>query len=230
MTAKPAVEIDLDKQRAEFETAWRETYNMPESATFSKFADGNYQAPAINDFFVGWCMAQARASQAVAEPVAYVVDVDNERSEAIINTALPVGTQVFTRAAPVAQQSEAGAPTAAACQLHNAIMNIPHKRERSAFMNVEGMLYKHGHRDARHAAAELVHEYISGRESAAPLAQQDALEQLIAQHRIAITPEYEGGFRAEIYRDEEKPQESGYGQTPRSAVDAAMQKGAQENE
>jgi hypothetical protein len=40
--------------------------------------------------------------------------------------------------------------------LHNAIMNIPCKRADHEFMNAEHrMLYKNGHRDARHAAAEL---------------------------------------------------------------------------
>jgi hypothetical protein len=40
--------------------------------------------------------------------------------------------------------------------LHNEIMNLPMKREDWEFRNVfERQTYKEGHRDARHAAAEL---------------------------------------------------------------------------
>jgi hypothetical protein len=49
-----------------------------------------------------------------------------------------------------------------------------------------------------------------------------ALEDLIAQHRIAITPENEGGFQAHIYHDQDAPVATGYGATPRAAVDAAI--------
>lgn len=53
----------------------------------------------------------------------------------------------------LATQAQAAAQ---ATDLHNAIMNIPCKRADHEFMNTEHrMLYKNGHRDARHAAAEL---------------------------------------------------------------------------
>lgn len=54
----------------------------------------------------------ALAAKGQQEPVAYVKEYDSELNESLINIALPVGTQVFTRAAPVAQQSEAGSTTA----------------------------------------------------------------------------------------------------------------------
>lgn len=58
----------------------------------------------------------------------------------------------YARAA-LATQAQAAAP---ATDLHNAIMNLPCKRADHEFMNAEHrMLYKNGHRDARHAAAEL---------------------------------------------------------------------------
>jgi hypothetical protein len=49
-----------------------------------------------------------------------------------------------------------------------------------------------------------------------------ALEDLIMQHRIAIAPEYEGGFHAYIYRDQDAALNAGYGATPREAVDIAL--------
>lgn len=48
------------------------------------------------------------------------------------------------------------------------------------------------------------------------------LESLIEQHRVAITPEYEGGFTAELYGEQEVPHSKGYGKTPREAMTAAL--------
>jgi uncharacterized Zn finger protein (UPF0148 family) len=69
--------------------------------------------------------------------------------------------------------------------------------------------------DGWQARAALAH-------STASASGNDALERLLIEHRIAITPENEGGFHALIYRDQELPLAKGYGQTPREAVDAAM--------
>jgi hypothetical protein len=61
------------------------------------------------------------------------------------------------RAAHLARQSQqAERDEAASVDLHNAIMNLPCKRTMSHFAGRDEMLaYKEGHRDARHAAAEL---------------------------------------------------------------------------
>lgn len=51
----------------------------------------------------------------------------------------------------------------------------------------------------------------------------DDVERLMIEHRIAVTPEYEGGFVAAIYRDEDQMIFSGYAPTPRTAIDAAIE-------
>jgi hypothetical protein len=54
------------------------------------------------------------------------------------------------------QSQQAERDEAASVALHNAIMNLPCKRTMSHFAGRDEMLaYKEGHRDARHAAAEL---------------------------------------------------------------------------
>jgi hypothetical protein len=55
-----------------------------------------------------------------------------------------------------------------------------------------------------------------------PADAMDALESQIIKHRIAITPEYEGGWLAEIYGDEEAPTARGEGKTPSEAVSMAL--------
>jgi len=58
--------------------------------------------------------------------------------------------------AVVAWNRRAPAPQAAQIDLHNAIMNLPCKMGRAVEMNgATKQAYKEGHRDARHAAAEL---------------------------------------------------------------------------
>lgn len=47
---------------------------------------------------------------------------------------------------------------------------------------------------------------------------------LIKKHRIAVVPEYEGGWQADMYGDEESPQYSATGSTPYEAVKAVMAK------
>jgi hypothetical protein len=51
---------------------------------------------------------------------------------------------------------------------------------------------------------------------------RDALEAQMIAHRIAITPEYEGLWHAEIYGDEESPKARGEGKTPSEAVSNAL--------
>ena len=46
--------------------------------------------------------------------------------------------------------------------------------------------------------------------------------ELIEQRRIALTPEYEGGWHADIYDDEEGVQYSGYGATIDEAITDAL--------
>jgi hypothetical protein len=45
---------------------------------------------------------------------------------------------------------------------------------------------------------------------------------LIEQRRIALTPEYEGGWHAEVYEDEETVQYSGYGVSICEAITDAL--------
>jgi Lar family restriction alleviation protein len=54
------------------------------------------------------------------------------------------------------------------------------------------------------------------------VARLGSVEGRIADLRIAITPEHEGGFHAHIYRDQDAPVAMGYGQTVRDAIDAAQ--------
>ncbi len=42
------------------------------------------------------------------------------------------------------------------------------------------------------------------------------------QKRIAVVPEYEGPWDAEVYNDEGKPNHRGSGSTPREAIRAAI--------
>ena len=46
--------------------------------------------------------------------------------------------------------------------------------------------------------------------------------EMIQTRRIALTPEYEGGWHAEIYDDEETAQYSGYGATIDQAITDAL--------
>lgn len=52
-------------------------------------------------------------------------------------------------------------------ELHDQIMNLPCRRANHSFPNTESrLLYKEGHRDARHAAAELAIGYVPEASSA----------------------------------------------------------------
>jgi hypothetical protein len=55
-----------------------------------------------------------------------------------------------------------------------------------------------------------------------------SLEQQIIEQRIAITPEYEGGFHAAIYGDSAEPVAKGFGPTPTAAIAAAHPQGQQD--
>lgn len=60
------------------------------------------------------------------------------------------------------------------------------------------------------------------RNSAAPLEQQEAIDELIETHRILLVPEYEGGFHAMVYRDEATPLSNFHATTVRAAVEGAI--------
>ncbi len=48
------------------------------------------------------------------------------------------------------------------------------------------------------------------------------LIELIEKRRIALTPEWEGGWHADIYDDEDTPQYSGYGNNIDEAITHAL--------
>lgn len=50
---------------------------------------------------------------------------------------------------------------------------------------------------------------------------------LIEERRIALTPEHEGGWCAEVYDDETEPQYTGYGLTIDDAITAALSPAAE---
>lgn len=45
----------------------------------------------------------------------------------------------------------------------------------------------------------------------------------MAQRRMLVSPEYEGGWHAEIYDESEAPIAVGFGECPRTAIDSAME-------
>lgn len=53
-------------------------------------------------------------------------------------------------------------------------------------------------------------------------ANDSALLDAMEQQRIAVVPEYEGPWDAEVYNDEGKPNHLGSGSTPREAIRAAI--------
>ena len=60
------------------------------------------------------------------------------------------------------------------------------------------------------------------RNSADPVASQDAIDALIERHRILLVPEYEGGFHAMVYQDSEIPISNFHASTVRAAVESAI--------
>lgn len=46
----------------------------------------------------------------------------------------------------------------------------------------------------------------------------------MAQRRMLVSPEYEGGWHAEIYDDQETPTTTAYNKCPRMAIDSAMER------
>jgi hypothetical protein len=119
--------------------------------------------------------------------------------------------------------SPASTPEAAqADDLRLAICNIP--------LPVYGSnSFQHGFVSAKEAVLDLLSKRAATTAGAATTS-EDALEQLLIEHRIGLTPENEGGFHAEVYSDQEIPKAKGYGQTPRAAIDAAMRATQQEGE
>jgi hypothetical protein len=66
MAEKEIATMEVNDERALFESAWRAKFDMPEHAEFSKWNDGSYTAPSINDYFDGWCMGRAAIAQRAA--------------------------------------------------------------------------------------------------------------------------------------------------------------------
>lgn len=229
MTTKPAVEIDLDA--AQLEPLLKSWFGLEDCTGLFN--------PARMLAFTKAAIAQARASQAVAEPVAEWVNWE-QGFQHLRAEGLPDGTQLY--AAPVAQQSkaltctcpsgdgslrwpcpkhppeaiqpvEAGAPTAAA--------EMP-KRPQAHMLagkNLDSLhvLYTSGQMDEYGKAC-----FVAGRESAAPVAKQDA-----QRLEIFIDWYLREGKRAEIHP---------HGHMERMTREhilawldrAAMQKGAQD--
>jgi hypothetical protein len=75
---------------------------------------------------------------------------------------------------------------------------------------------------ARAALIAHIESLIAARVTQAAPAVRAQLEEQIIGHRIAITPEYEGGFHASIYGEEAEPHSKGYGKTPSEAIAAAL--------
>lgn len=61
-----SAELNLEAERPKFEAAWREHYKR-ERGPHVEVEDGKYASSALQDMFVGWCMAR-RASPAAAVP------------------------------------------------------------------------------------------------------------------------------------------------------------------
>ncbi|MDH1063465.1 hypothetical protein [Pseudomonas sp. GD03985] len=55
-------------------------------------------------------------------------------------------------------------------------------------------------------------------------APQDALILKLAEHRIALSPEYEGQWHAELYGDQEVPICTAEGATPAEAINVVVAK------
>lgn len=77
-------------------------------------------------------------------------------------------------------------------------------------------------KDRRNMLCEQAADLLSQIAAPAAVPQDDTLEALIVQHRAAITPEYEGGYQADLYGEFEKSQARGFGPTPREALDKAI--------
>lgn len=61
-----ALSVSDQDERALFEAAWRKRYQMPDELPFSKFVQGQYDAPAVDDAFTGWQLARSLAHSAQA--------------------------------------------------------------------------------------------------------------------------------------------------------------------
>lgn len=62
----------------------------------------------------------------------------------------------------------------------------------------------------------------TGAAQTAEQVRDQALEQTMIEKRIELIPEYEGEWRAYVYRDSDKPQSFGTGPTPSAAVECAL--------
>jgi hypothetical protein len=99
----------------------------------------------------GWQVGMEAASERVPELI-----YDEETVLAIQREAYELGRAKAAPAAPV----QATEPSSAVLDVPGAIMNIPCRRADSDFPDAASrLLYKEGHRDARHDAADLVLEF-----------------------------------------------------------------------
>jgi hypothetical protein len=52
--------------------------------------------------------------------------------------------------------------------------------------------------------------------------EQEGIDELMMQYRISLIPEYEGGWRADVYMDDSEGTASAHGATPREAIDNVL--------
>lgn len=167
-----AIVIELRERVAQLEAA-----RIAYASEFPLNADGE---PDVGNIHANIRAMNARlAAQPVAASAAGLEGLTDGRIDAIAKKYAGMGGvedyRAFAREVLATQSAKQGAHA----DLHNAIMNIPCKRADSEFMNAEHrMLYKNGHRDARHAAAELATATQVAQESA-PVAEvrDQALEE-----------------------------------------------------
>lgn len=99
----------------------------------------------------------------------------------------------------------------------------PHAKDVGPF---EGIKH-HALHDARHEAKQLAKALKASDlpialEATEDMLNDSALLDAMERQRIAVVPEYEGPWDAEVYNDEGKPNHRGSGSTPREAIRAAI--------
>lgn len=117
------------------------------------------------------------------------------------------------------------APTAAeGPSLHNAIMNIQMDESHDAFTawNAgEREAYKIGHRDARHAAAELANEHEAQKDGAT---EQDAKDAARYRWLRDVCPEFEAMTSPWLYDDLDKVIDAAIAAQPKDTTDTTKEK------
>lgn len=115
----------------------------------------------------------------------------------------------------------------------NEVMELVGSAMDSSMKAGELLLDSHEKFNAQFASAKSLKNLVESKLRAvlvnvpAPQAQADArddsaLLDAIERQRIAVVPEYEGPWDAEIYNDEGQPNHRGTGSTPREAIRAAI--------